>query len=143
MGICIFSKNVSNDIGYGGFKRLRQTVANLCPNEIKNHYNYLQENYIHLLYNKEDLKKYDEETERIYSKYRKKGYGKVIDFLYSPDTGATLSYGTAKQLLKAIGDYNDDIIYGYAGWGDDAMRFHHFKEILEDSYKSKKSWGWR
>ena len=142
MGICIFSKNVSNDLGYGGFQRLRKTIAGLCPSEIANHYNYLLDNLIHLSLHKNESDAYDARTDVLYNKYRKKGYGKVIDFLYSPDTDATLTYGTAKQLLKVIGDYDDNIIYGYAGWGDDAMRFHHFKEILKDAAETKTKWGW-
>ena len=38
MGITIYSKNVSHDLGSGGFYRLRKTIAGLCPDEIKNHY---------------------------------------------------------------------------------------------------------
>ena len=139
MGITIYSRNISHDLGAGGFFRLRKTIAMLCPDEIRDHYMRLADGYYDLMH--DGFEEYDKETEQIYQKYRK-AYGKVIDFLYAPDTGARLSYGTAGQLLKLIGDYDNDVIYGYAGWGDRAMRFHHFKEILQDAYATKTRWGW-
>lgn len=142
MGITIKSPNHSIDMGYGGLLRLRRTVASLCPNEIRKHYYYLLDNLIHLQYHKEEADAYDERTDILYRKYKKQ-YGKVIDFLYASDCEAKLSYGTAKQLLDVIGDYDDSIIYGYAGWGDAAARFKDFKEILMDCYLSKKQLIWR
>lgn len=142
MGITIRSKNKSIDMGCGGFLRLRRTVSELCPEEISKHYAELINNYIHFQYDTEACKKYDEKTEELYQKYRKKGLGKVFDFLYAQDTDARMTYGTAKQLLKAIGDYDNDQIYGYAGWGDQAARFKDFKEILRDATETKTAWGW-
>lgn len=142
MGLTIYSKNLSNDLGSGGFYRLRKTIAGLCPDEIKKHYMLLADHYYDIQIEDPGFKKYDAETERIYQKYRSK-YGKVIDFLWAPDLDYELTYGTAGQLLRLIGDYDDAIIYGYAGWGDNAMRFHHFKEILADAYQTKSKWGWR
>ena len=141
MGITIKSPNYSIDLGYGGFLRLRRTVASLCPEEIRDHYNYLLDNITHLSYHKDEYDKYDARTEEIYNRY-KKSYGKVMDFLYAPDICAKFTYGTAKQLLNVIGDYDDNEIYGYAGWGEHAARFKNFKEILEDSYINKKPFKW-
>ncbi|MBR0417908.1 MAG: hypothetical protein IJI66_01920 [Erysipelotrichaceae bacterium] len=141
MGVNISSPNHDIAMGYGGFARLRRTIAGLCPNEIKLHYEYLLKNLWHLSFDKEESDRYDRQTEELYVKYGKK-YGKVLDFLYAPDTDGKLSYGTCKQLLDVIGDYDDDSIYGYAGWGEHAARFRDFKEILEDCYKSKKPLIW-
>jgi hypothetical protein len=41
-----------------------------------------------------------------------------------------------------IGNYDDEIVYGYAGWGKDAARFKNFKELLNDAYETKRDWGW-
>lgn len=141
MGLTIYSKNLSNNLGSGGFYRLRKTIAGLCPDEIKNHYMFLADHYFDIQIADPGFKNYDAETERIYQKYRSK-YGKVIDFLWAPDLDCELTYGTAGQLLRLIGNYDDSIIYGYAGWGDKAMRFHDFKEILADAYQTKSKWGW-
>ena len=142
MGICIYSKHKSNNLGYGGFYQLRKTIASLCPEEIRKHYMRLADGYYSVAAEDPGFVEYDKETEKLYVKYKAK-YGKVIDFLYAPDTDAVLTYGTAKDLLRIIGEYDDDIIYGYAGWGDKAMRFRDFKEILQDACENKAKWGWR
>lgn len=142
MGVTIYSANKSHDLPDSGFLRLRRTVASLCPCEMRDHYFRLMDEYRDIIGNEEKLEKYNAKTEELHQKHRKK-YGKVFDFLYAPDTDAQLTYGTAKQILAIIGDYQDDAIYGYAGWGDQAMRFNDFVSILEDAAKSKKKWGWR
>ena len=142
MGLTIYSKHLSHDLGSGGFYRLRKTIAERCPDDIREHYMLLADHYFALQSIDPGLKNYDSKTERIYQKNRVK-YGKVIDFLWASDLECKLTYGTAGQLLHIIGDYDDNIIYGYAGWGDKAMRFHHFKEILTDAYQSKSKWGWK
>ena len=110
--------------------------------EIAKHYDILSsEEYICMVYHGFD--EYDKKTEELYYKYRKK-FGKVIDFLYAPDTDAKMTYGCAKQMLKAIesGTARDDMIIGYAGWGDKAARFRDFKKILEDAAETKKGFWW-
>lgn len=142
MGITIYSKNLSYNLGPGGFCRLRKTIAGLCPDEIRDHYVQLADHYFDLRAADPGFVHYDMGTEQIYQKYRKK-YGKVIDFLYASNVDCSLTYGTARQLLDLIGDYDDDIVYGYAGWGDKAMRFRNFRAILEDACKTRKKWGWK
>ena len=105
MGLTIRSKNHSIDIGSGGFFRLRMKIAGLTNKEISDHYKVLaSEEYIHMVYH--GFEEYDKKTEELYERYRKE-YGKVIDFLYAPDTKAKMTYGCAKQILKAIGDRTD------------------------------------
>ena len=143
MGITIYSKNMSNDLGAFGFQRLRQSVSNLVPcEEIRNHYNLLWDNISDIVHDKEKAKEYDERLDELFERHGKK-YRKVMDFLWASDVEATFGYGTAKKLLEIIGDYDDDVIYGYAGWGPCAMRFKDFKAILKDAVESKKKWGWR
>ena len=142
MGLTIYSKNCSNDLGVGGFVRLRRTVASLCPAEIYDHYTYLMDNYYDIVGSEETGAAYDAKTEELYQKFEKT-HGKVIAFLYASDISAKFPYGVAKQILTVVKDYDDDKIYGYAGWGDNAMRFRDFKAILEDAAETKSHWGWR
>lgn len=141
MGLEIYSANKSHSLPYSGFWRLRKAIASLCPKDMNDHYCEFADNFRDIIGDEEWLAAYNAETESLYQKYKKQ-YGKVFDFLYAPDCDARLTYGAAKQLLKVIGDYDDDHIYGYAGWGDKAMRFKDFVEILEDAVESKKKWGW-
>lgn len=140
MGVSVYSKNRSIDMGYVGFQRLRKTISELCPKPIAEHYAFLLDG---LIYSSTHKEAYDAKTEYLYEKYRNTPYRKVIDFLYAPDTDADFGYGTAKALLKIIGDYDDDIVYGYAGWGDAAARFKDFRDILEEASINKRKWGWR
>lgn len=141
MGVNISSKNNSIDMGYYGFQRLRRTVATLCPKEIANHYNYLLDNLHYIVIHKEVSDRYDEGVDRLYETFGKR-YGKILGFLYASDCDAEMTYDTAKQLLSVIGDYDDDVIYGYAGWGKDAARFRDFKELLQDAADTKTNWCW-
>ena len=143
MGITIRSKNHNIDIGTGGLLRLRKTIASLTNKEISDHYNILlSEEYIHMVYH--GFEEYDKKTEELYEKYKKE-YGKVIDFLYASDITAKMTYGCAKQILKVIGDRTDldDMVIGYAGWGEHAARFRDFRMILKDAAETKKGFGWR
>lgn len=140
MGVTIKSPNYSIDLGSGGFMRLRRTVSELCPPEIRIHYAYLLDHYQEMLING-GMEKYDETTKGLRAMYHKR-YGKVIDFLYASDCDAKLSYGTCKQLLQVIGDYDDERVYGYAGLRDKAARFRDFKRILKDCYENKKPLIW-
>ncbi len=55
-----------------------------------------------------------------------------------------MTYGCAKQILKAIGDRADmdDMVIGYAGWGEYAARFNDFRKILEDATETKRGFWW-
>ena len=127
-------------MGAFGFQRLRRTIAHLCPQEIQAHYDFLLDNLHYLFTNKAASDQYDAYINVLYDKYP--SHRKVLNFLYASDVDALLTYGTAKQLLQVIGDYDDDVIYGYAGWGDDAARFKDFKELLQDAANTKTKWGW-
>ena len=142
MGISIYSKNKSIDMGYSGFQRLRRTVSECCPKEIAEHYALLLDGLLYYHAHPEDAKAYDAHTERLYEKYRGTPYRQTINFLYAPDAEAKFGYGTAKALLKVVGDHNDEIVYGYAGRGKDAARFPDFRALLEDACATKTDWGW-
>lgn len=140
MGVNISSKHCSITMGYYGFLRLRRTVATLCPKGIADHYNLL-DNLHYIATHKEVSEWYDKGIDRLYETFGKH-YGKILDFLYASDCDAEMTCGTAKQLLSVIGDYDDDVIYGYAGWGKDAAKFSDFKKLLQDAVDTKSKWGW-
>lgn len=66
---------------------------------------------------------------------------KVVDFLLQSDCSGSIRFGACKQILKVIGDYDDDICYGYAGRKDCAM-FRDFKAILQDCVDTKSDLVW-
>lgn len=141
MGITIHSKNRSIDLGYFGFQRLRQKVADLAAEDVGKHYRELGEHVITSLGTDEDyFREYDRKTEEIAEKYGGK-FDKILNFLYEGDWDGSVTYGTCKDLLKVIGDYDDDIKYGYSGREDCAM-FKDFKELLQDCVENKCRMRW-
>lgn len=67
---------------------------------------------------------------------------KIVDFCLQSDCEGSIRYGACKELLKVIGNYDDNICYGYAGREDCAM-FRDFKKILEDCAEHKCNMVWR
>lgn len=51
------------------------------------------------------------------------------------------SWMSCRKLLKIIGDYDDELAYGYAARPNSG--FKDFKRILEDCVKRKCSMRWR
>lgn len=142
MGLTIRSENNEITLGPGGFLRLKKAVAGLTNKEISDHYNILlSEEFIHMLYH--GFEEYDKKTEELYEKYKEE-YGEVIDFLYAPDTSANMTSSCAEQILKALGGRTDldDMVIGYAGWGENAAKFGSFRKILEDAVKTRKGFYW-
>ena len=132
MGVYMQSKNMEIPMGYGALFRLRGVIAKLTNKEISEHYAFMQNNIYSLL--RTGFAEYDAKTEELYKKYKKE-YGKVIDFLYAPDSGAKMTYGCAKQLLNTIGDYNDDEVYGKGS-------FKEFRHLLMDAAETKSGFWW-
>lgn len=138
MGLTIYTnKGHSIDMGYFGFNNLRQKIAELAG--IKEHYHRLIKIEIRAYLDPKAYYEYDKETEKLIREGKLNE--KVADFLYASDTSASLSYGVAKELLNVIGDYDDNIIYGYAGRPDRAM-FKDFKRILEECVKNRTKLRW-
>lgn len=56
----------------------------------------------------------------------------IMDFCLQPDCGGKIRYGACKEILKVIGDYNDNVIsYGYSGRPNCAT-FADFKALLQE-----------
>lgn len=137
MGLTIKCKKTGRemDVSYFGFNRLRTKVAELVSPEIGKHYQELDGIFRMNSSEKEKaLKSYDNETERLIE--NKMFPIKIADFLYQSDCDGKIRYGACKEILKVIGDYDDRIIYGYAG-RENPAKFKNFKEILQDCVDNK------
>ena len=142
MGVTIMCKKTGRDMymGYIAFYRLRTKVAELASPEVGAHYRKL--NDILRLSGPERGKAdrlYDEETEKLIANGTLSS--KIAGFLYQSDESGLVRYGACKEILKAIGDYDSDEIFGYAG-RPDAGRFSTFKAILQDCVDNKCSMMW-
>lgn len=142
MGITISCKKTrkSIDIGYGGFLRLRNKVADLVGEPWASHYHKLDYAPIIGDSRKKFYEEFNAETERLLKE--KKVSIKIVDFCLQPDCEGSIRYGACKEILKVIGDYDDDILYGYYG-RPDCAKFKDFKEILQDCAYHKCDMVWR
>lgn len=123
------------DVSYSGFNRLRGKIADLVSTKVGKHYRLLDVISSMTSPEKEHvLKSYDDETERLIE--NKVLQIKIADFLYQSDCDGKIRYGACKEILKVIGNYDDSIIYGYAGRKNPA-KFNDFKEILQDCVGNK------
>lgn len=137
MGVTIKCKKTGRemDMGYFGFFKLRAKAAELVGSEVGEHYKKLDD-ILGIPYPEREnvLKSYDDETERLVE--NKVLPIKIADFLYQSDCDGKIRYGACKEISKVIGDYDDSIIYGYAGRKNPA-KFKDFKEILQDCVENK------
>lgn len=134
----------SIDMGYGGFNSLRNKVAELAGEPFASHYQKLFEPEYMFCFDSEDRKRlfdeYNAKTERMV----KAGEAsiKIVDFCLQSDCGGCITHKQCRKILEVIGDYDDNICYGYVGRRDCAM-FKDFKEILKDCVKHKCDMVWR
>lgn len=141
MGVTIYCKKGSSiDMGYFGFKRLRDKISELYGGEWWEHCQVLEQNMVKVFaHDNEWLDAYDAETERL---IRDKVVPvKFVDFIMQCDCGGSIHYGACKLILKVIGDYDDDLIYGYAG-RENPARFKDFKRLLEECVEKKCDLVW-
>lgn len=136
MGLTIKCKkgNKSIDLGYGGFNRFRNKIAELAGGPFVEHYISLNP-----FGDKEYFDEFDRKTREILK--NKQADIKVVDFLLQSDCGGSIRYGACKNILNAIGDYDDDILYGYCG-RNDCAKFKDFKEILSECIDLKCDMVW-
>lgn len=141
MGLTLYCKKTGRSInmGYGGFNRLREKVANLVGEPFASHYAKLSTPEYMFCLNAEKAKQlfaeYDAQTARMLDQNLVSH--KVADFLLQSDCEGKVRYGACKEILQVIGNYNDDhICYGYNrcasdGWvGTGTMA--DFKSVLQD-----------
>lgn len=142
--ISVKSKNAqarSIDLGGGGFMNLREKVAELYGDPWASHYAKLMHKPFFLDADKENAfyEEFDAQTLRLVE--NGKVSIKIVDFCLQSDCEGSIRYGACKMILKVIGDYDDDILYGYAGHPDCA-RWKDFKAILEDCVRLKCDMVW-
>lgn len=142
MGITIYGKTKSIDLGYFGFNRLRNAIGDLLPKDLAQHHRDCEKSI--LIFGeekrKEFFKKYNAKTEELDKKYNYK-YNYILHFLYACDCEATMSVDVCKELYNFIKDYDDDIAYGYTGRDDCAM-FKDFKEVVKDCIDNNIEMEW-
>lgn len=121
------------DMGSGGFLRLRRKVSDLVGEPWASHYRTLTDASLSVQ-DEAWFEEFDRKTARLLA--ARKIRVKTLSFLLQSDMEGYLPPGACRQLLETIGDYDDNIIYGYAGQPHPAM-FRHFKALLEDCVRCR------
>lgn len=143
MGVTIKCKKTGRDIdlGYGGFMRLRRKVAELTGDPFYSHYKKLLDAPALMRPDVAEEFYRNWDTEMGLLLVGNDIPVKVVNFLLESDCDGKIRYGACKEILKIIGDYDDNICYGYAGRSDCAM-FRDFKAILQDCVDNKCDMVW-
>ena len=142
MGVTIESKNHSIDLGGWGFICLRTKVAELAAPDICEHYKKSMDGM--RLYDEDKRKAFYESYNAKIAELDKKYEGKmsdILDFLYESDCGAEMDADHCRSIYEVIKDYDDDILYGYAG-RKDCAKFADFKAIVTDGIDSGNGFIW-
>lgn len=135
MGITISSKRYSCDMGYSGFGRFRNTVAERVNADFNRHYLRLTDPDVMFLpgdTRKEFFEKYDATTEE----YVKQNIVsvEVANFLLQSDCNGKIDRKQAKQIYELIKGCDDDISYGYSG-RKDCAKMYDLKSVFSDGTK--------
>lgn len=140
--VTIESKNHSINLGGGGFICLRTKVAELAAPDIFEHYKKSMDGM--RLYDddkrKAFYKSYNAKITELDKKYKGK-MSNILDFLYESDCDGIMDVPHCRSIYKVIKDYDDDILYGYAG-RKDCAKFADFKAIVKDGIDSGDGLTW-
>lgn len=140
MGITIKSKNRSADMGYSGFMKFREKVAELTNKEFGEHYSILPTgSWLFGNDRKNFFESYDNETLRFCNEGLVSG--EIVNFLHQCDCEGEIDQNQAQKIYEVIKDYTDDIVYGYGGRPDCAM-FDDIKGIFKDCAENGESVEW-
>ena len=143
MGVTIYCKKTGHgiDMGYFGFNALRNKVAELNGEPFYSHMMKLEKPpYFgaRFVMPEEERKKlfeeFDAETQRMVDEKLLSVH--VENFCMQPDVGGKIRHTACRELLKVIGDYDDDVQYGYSGRKNCAM-FADFKALLQECVDNK------
>jgi len=138
MGITISSKRYACDMGYGGFARFRNVVAEQVSYNFYNHYILLSDSSVMFLFGKERdtfFKSYDATTVKFIEEYEVTE--DVVDFLLQTDSNGKIDRKQAKQIFELIKDCDNDTLFGYVG-RTDCAKMEDMKRIFSD--KTKVEW---
>ena len=131
MGVTIESKNKECDMGYGGFFRFRQKVAEQSNQAFGKHYNDLSEAPMFDFDGERKLffEEYDQMTNDFVA--LKQVLQGVANFCYQSDCEGEIILEQVKEIYELIKDCEDDLIYGYQG-RDDCALMKHMKALFKD-----------
>ena len=135
MGVTISSKRHSCDMGYSGFGRFRDKVAEKVSDKFHKHYLLLSDPDAMFSMGDERkayFKKYDSITKEYLK--QKEITIEVANFLYQSDSNGKIDRKQAKQIYNLIKDCEDNISYGYVGRSDCAKMLD-MKNIFNDGTK--------
>ncbi len=142
MGVSLSCKKTGNsiDMGYFGFLALREKVAELAGGPFAEHYLTLNESFsLPIDKRKSFYDDFNKTTEEIVR--QKQADIKIVDFCLQSDCGGEIGYGACKNILKVVGDYDDDVCYGYLAMSDCAT-FSDFKQLLQECVDTKSNLVW-
>lgn len=85
-------------------------------------------------------KSYDAKIAKLDKKYKGR-MSDILDFLYESDCSAEMDADHCRSIYEVIKNYDDDILYGYAG-RKDCAKFADFKKIVKDGIDSGDGFSW-
>lgn len=142
MGVTVQCKKTGKeiDMGYFGFSRWRDKIAELYGGEWWEHYKTLDQALMLIVTPEREkfFREFDEKTDRLIKE--KRVDPKIVNFCMQPDCEGSINYGVCKKILAVIGDYTDDCAYGYAAYAN--HDFDRLKAILQDCVDTKSKLVW-
>lgn len=130
------------DMGAVGFLQLRKKVAELTGDPWASHYATLCNSIGYALPEGKRAQFYADFDNKTKELLRKNMVPtKIVDFCMQSDVQGRIHYGACAAILKAAGDYDDNVSYGYAG-RKDCAKWRDFRAILEDCVRCKCDMVW-
>lgn len=122
-------------MGYGGFGRFRNVVAENVNDKFHTHYLALSDSKVMVLSGKE-REQYFEKYDSTTNEYIEKGEvtAEVANFLYQSDCDGKIDRKQAKQIYELIKECDNDLSFGYFGKVDCA-KMSDLKNIFSDRTK--------
>ena len=139
MGVTLTAKNPVHifNMGYGGFFKLRASIADLFDKEFGEHYRTLQK-----CYDQEGWKEHCRIGNEILShpRFKDEDYD-ILDFLYASDSKGKITYKTCGKIYKLIKDADfTGKIFRYSAYAHND--YEELKEFLKDCYSHRKNAVW-
>lgn len=132
MGITIRSKRHSADMGWAGFARFRNLVAEQVGENFHEHYRELADAHLETMTDAEQ-KRFCEAYDKRTNRFIEEGVVtlEVADFLYQADDEGKIDRKQARELYALIKHCTDQSVFGYIGRRDCAT-MADMKAILSD-----------
>lgn len=130
MGLTIYNKHSSIDLGSIGFLRLRTRIAYMHSQKLGDFYQSLDKQWTLTEHEKEKfLEDYNLKLRTIDEDLNVSH--EFLDFLYESDMEGTMSVKHCRAIYNTIKNYQEDFTIGYIGRSDCA-RFSDFKRIVKE-----------